>query len=520
MLDNSSEQKKFEGIELDELDPWEIVGIILKHRWEILLIIALCLLGGFFWNLYATPIYRAKSSVVIKTHQPGSIIKERQSDLPNYVNTLIDFNTKIEMINTDPLGEELVQLLIEKGHFKNKREAIDYDNLDSEQQMNVRRGWAKGIVGGVNVNNPKMTNLVEIYFNSPNRVLARDVVNLLAEIVVKQHQQEQIQIYRNITSILSKQLDEARNRYHESQERLFKYRLEHGITDSVMDRKLLNESRGDLVKLLAKLSDSKSEHLSKINEIDKILSKRDFTKYTPVVDNPTLLELNNNLVFAQVELDELLVNYGQNHPDVIKVGEKIEFLKKKFEEELIKIRTKLGFEVNVLNERMEQTQEMLEQMESMAVSDSQKDINYAIIKSDTDVASEHYNNMLSALKEVSVSSSNERNSYVYVHERAVTPTRPIKPKKSTNLMIALFLGMMLGGGYAVGREFLDQSIRSPEDVKKLTQLPVLSTMPLFTGNSDDMADRPLHGRSPSDGRDQAQVTLFRERDCPADAAQH
>lgn len=62
---------------------------------------------------------------------------------------------------------------------------------------------------------------------------------------------------------------------------------------------------------------------------------------------------------------------------------------------------------------------------------------------------------------------------------AEVPQHPVKPNKKMNVAIAFVLGFMLGAGIIFLIEYLDTTVKTPEDVKKITQLPVIGIIPVF-----------------------------------------
>jgi capsular polysaccharide biosynthesis protein len=62
---------------------------------------------------------------------------------------------------------------------------------------------------------------------------------------------------------------------------------------------------------------------------------------------------------------------------------------------------------------------------------------------------------------------------------AEAPINPIKPNKRMNIAIAFVLGFMLGAGIIFLIEYLDTTVKTPEDVKRITQLPVIGIIPVF-----------------------------------------
>jgi succinoglycan biosynthesis transport protein ExoP len=64
-------------------------------------------------------------------------------------------------------------------------------------------------------------------------------------------------------------------------------------------------------------------------------------------------------------------------------------------------------------------------------------------------------------------------------EPALRPTTPIRPRTRLNIALGLMLGLLLGAGLAFVREFLDRSIKAPEELEGATGGPVVGTIPPF-----------------------------------------
>ena len=72
-------------------------------------------------------------------------------------------------------------------------------------------------------------------------------------------------------------------------------------------------------------------------------------------------------------------------------------------------------------------------------------------------------------------------------DAAMPPLGPIKPRKTFNMLLALIGGMVLGLFAAVLVEFIDQTVRSQEDVENKLGLPFLGIVPLTRQTKDQAA---------------------------------
>lgn len=68
---------------------------------------------------------------------------------------------------------------------------------------------------------------------------------------------------------------------------------------------------------------------------------------------------------------------------------------------------------------------------------------------------------------------------VQIIDEAVLNKNPVKPNIRMNTAIGLVLGLMLGIFIVFLIEYLDTSIKDPEDIKKQLDLPVLGVIPKF-----------------------------------------
>jgi capsular polysaccharide biosynthesis protein len=68
---------------------------------------------------------------------------------------------------------------------------------------------------------------------------------------------------------------------------------------------------------------------------------------------------------------------------------------------------------------------------------------------------------------------------IQIIDKAVAPDSPIKPNKKMNIAISFLIGIMLGIGVVFIIEYLDDTIKTPEDVKKYLDLPIIGTIPIF-----------------------------------------
>ena len=86
------------------------------------------------------------------------------------------------------------------------------------------------------------------------------------------------------------------------------------------------------------------------------------------------------------------------------------------------------------------------------------------MKREVDTNRELYTSLLQRYKEVDVASGVGANN-IFVVDKAELPGSPSSPNLSRALMLALMLGLAAGCAAAYGLEFLDDKVRSVEQVE-------------------------------------------------------
>lgn len=66
---------------------------------------------------------------------------------------------------------------------------------------------------------------------------------------------------------------------------------------------------------------------------------------------------------------------------------------------------------------------------------------------------------------------------IEVIDIAKVPTSPVKPRPTMNIAISLILSLMIGVGLSFLLEYLDHTIKSPQDVEKYLELPIIGAIP-------------------------------------------
>jgi capsular exopolysaccharide synthesis family protein len=103
------------------------------------------------------------------------------------------------------------------------------------------------------------------------------------------------------------------------------------------------------------------------------------------------------------------------------------------------------------------------------------------LKREVDTNKQLYEGLLQRQKEAVVSAAS-RASNIRIMDAAETPKSPVKPRVLLNLALGFMLGLGLGVGLAFFQEYLDNTLKTPDEVETLLRLPSLGVLPSFSLN--------------------------------------
>jgi uncharacterized protein involved in exopolysaccharide biosynthesis len=122
-------------------------------------------------------------------------------------------------------------------------------------------------------------------------------------------------------------------------------------------------------------------------------------------------------------------------------------------------------------------QNTISEIENDALQANKKELQYTILERNVSTNRKLYDTLLTKIKASNID-ENLDPSNIRIVEKAVIPQYPVKPNKKRNVLLGAVLGLIFGIGIAFLREYMDQSLRTEEDIQKYLDLPVLSVIPI------------------------------------------
>ncbi len=347
------------------------------------------------------------------------------------------------------------------------------------------------------VNNQRNTNILNVTVPSTDP----DEAALITNTIVNLYQQRDMEVNAgeviNLKQFLEEQsakvqadLARVEDSLQAFQEREQIYGLE-GNADLLLEQ--LTEIESRYYTTLAEMNIMKERKryvISRLTEDEKTLAEQLVNSI-----NARVLALRLEISQAEADLVRNAAMYGEQHDLVISTREKIRKLKKELEEQTktlisqgmavadpIKYRqalidTVLIFEGQQagLEFKASEYKKLVDQYNAELNKLPSKSLQYARLERDRQVLADTYTLMRQKLEEARIAQASQLGK-VRIIDPAIPPDHREKPKTKLNLALGLLLGLGLGVGGAFFLEYLDNTIRSVEDIER-KGLTVLGIIP-------------------------------------------
>jgi succinoglycan biosynthesis transport protein ExoP len=341
----------------------------------------------------------------------------------------------------------------------------------------VESGLISQLLGGVQIVPQRQTRLVEIVYTSPDPAFAALAATTLAEEYAQQNLDLRLETINKNLAFLGEEVVKQEQKVAESEEAMAGYRERQNAL-SLEDRQNIVVARlNTLNETATKARTTRLQKEATYNQVKSIDPKSDAADGYPVIaTNPGVMEAKTRLNDLMAEKARLSSRYLAGHPDLIKVEGQIESARAA----LIAQRSRViesarnEYQGSIQEERSFSGQ--LESQKGAAMDLDRKSGAYLVLQRQAETNRQVYQSLLQQQKELRVV-SNSRTNNVQVMDRAEVPGAPFSPNARRDWFTAIVAGLIVALGLAFGLEYLDDTVKTPDDVTGRLRLPMLGLVP-------------------------------------------
>jgi len=489
----------------------DYLRVILKRKWIIGTCTVIVLTLAVLSSMNKEPYYRASVRLSIQKQNASVVL------FPNMAFPLYDpdyYQTQYTILRSRPLAERVIKKLRlgESPEFKaSPRRKFNFDipgmvfsllkklnpvrlfSTSSNAKGSIKPSNAKdngispalvnAFIGRLGVSPMKDTKMVvDLSFTGRYPKIIAQIANAVGEEYINMTMEAKIEAAQKMMRKLNEQLAQQKKKVEGSEIGLQKYKEKENIV-SLEERQNIVVQR--LSQLNALVTGVKTERIAietRYKELKKLSNQPEMIESLPsILSNAMIQQLKTDYVALQRRYSEASKKFGAKHPKMLELRSQIGLMKQKIALEVKKNVTSLMTEYKVAQSKEATLTEALESQKKEALELNRKAIEYKILERDAESNRQIYNILITKMKEADLS-SDLKGADIRVIDPAQIPRSPIGPKRGFNILFAAFIGLGLGMAFAFFLEYIDTSMKTPEDIKRI-QIPYMGFIPTFQTNN-------------------------------------
>ncbi len=490
------------------IKPDQILEIIIRRRWFIIIPFCITLTIGLFHTLTASKTYEAATLILVQPQRVPA----------NYVRSVVTstINERISTISQQILSRSNLEKIIDQFGLFEKAQGMYL-----EDKVNVLRKQVQ-----VKIERTRSdAEAFSIVFqgDDPQRVMK--IANTLASFFMDENLKVREAQAVGTSEFLDSELEKTRKNLEEREKQLAEYRTQHmgGLPDEretnlrTMDR--LQQQITSKNEALIRAKNSLSMLESQISQSKEMASQTMNDQFSSMDFEEGSLgssEDEQKLTAAQKEYDVLLLKYTEKHPDARKIKKIIEKLEKSIEENKNKaseaksetenqasgkasgptdIKSQMpdfaGMqqgaqlkqvrnEVVKLETELLHLDQLMKQYQVKVEDTPKRELELQSLQRDYSNIQTVFNSLLDRKLEAELSVNMEKKQkgeQFRILDHARLPEKPISPNVQLLFLLSIASGLGIGAGIIFLLEIFDSSIRREEQIEKELGLKILAAIP-------------------------------------------
>lgn len=499
----------------EEIHLRDYLDVIIRRKWVVLITILITFSTVAIFTFAQTPLFLATG--MIKTSPTARNVTNFQNMEESFLKAQEYISTQVKLLQSESLLQTLIKVMdlpnneaftgkkedaASGGFFSNTIRMISSlkgmvknlirPQLESEASLMMNQEIADQIAldqylgrirGALKVKPIKDTQLIEISIEHANAKLAAEMVNNMMELFLQTNMQSQLDTLQSAGVFLDKQIDAAKIKLEKSEKELNEFARQTGIIS--LDSKL-NLIMRQLEEINSALSQAVTVRIGK--EALYRQSEREGGESLPVVMNNELMnELKKQYGVLQAEYQQLSTVFKDEYPKVKKIKAQMVEVQNNYQQELQRVVDSIRIEYEAALENEQRLQKNAESQKQLAIELNDKATQYKILEREVLSNKEVYNSLLTRSKEISATVGSD-SGHIEVIDTARPPLAPYKPKVSRNLLLGILLGTFGGVGLAFLLEYMDNTIKNPDEFTQRYRIPVLGMIPFIDHDAEEDRD--------------------------------
>jgi capsular exopolysaccharide synthesis family protein len=462
------------------MDFHRLVRVLRERRGLILSAAGIGFLLGLAITMLTTPKYRAE--VVLQVNPPSVQVIDQKADASAPSVDIWQFvATQVGLLQSRELAQQVAQDL---GLASNPK----FADQSSDPAKRVEQA-AKKISDNLEVAPQSDGELIRFTYTSEAPQMAAKIANAYADSFINTSLQRRYEASAYARNFLQRQIAKTRGELEKSERQLVQYAQAQGIIDTADEKGAGNDASSPQGQSLVALNDALAQATARRIAAEGVYHQALAAGPTSEVTDSTLT-LRQSLAALEAQYQEKRALMKPDHPEMISLRSQIAELQRQISQATATAKSGRVNSALVDYKAALSAEQALKakvaELKSDVLNLRGRSIQYAILQRDVDTNRALYDALLQRYKEIGVAGGIGA-SPVSIVDNANIPDQPFKPNVILNLVLGLSLGLLGGIIAAIGLDILNDTIKTPSDVRNKLGLPCLGAIPKRAGNAKRMA---------------------------------
>ncbi len=496
----------FESQTEDEFDLRGCLEVLFRRKWLICGVLFAVFVSTLIVTLAMTPIYKATGKLEFSL-QPPKVTKFEDMVVPQ-TQTREFMNTQTRLLASDSLAWRVIEALdlVRNPHFNTEYD----DDATALERLRADLPEAIGHVSGGGAGGPELraleaevqqrllkefsenlelkaerdTTILNLAFSSSDPALAQEVVNTLIGSFIAWQMDKKVGAAGLANEQLHKQVEVARIRLEQSESELNAFAQKAGIVS--LDSRM-NLVYKELEEINAALAHAHAQRLTR-EALDAQAREVGVSALTKVIDNQLIQDLRRQHVLLVSEYEDKLVVFKPDYPEAKRLKARLDDVASRIahEESRILEGIRNDFLVALKNEEALRAQAELAKTRALELND--RATQYKILQREVDTNKDIHQSLLQRGKEIDATVGTDI-SNIQVVDHALLPVKADRPRIMLNLLLSVGIGLLLGVAAAFLLEFLDNTVKSIDEMTDRFSIGILGVLPEAEEQFRDRLDR-------------------------------
>lgn len=471
---------------------YDYLLVLRKHQWLIasfmLAVVTIVAIATFRMQ----PVYEATTRIEIDRENTSILPFQGTGAYDYYTDSETYIETQSKILTSETLALQTIR----------------NSGLSSRPEISAPGGPSEAVATGTLANQKRPPELAEflaslsvkrvpnsrlmdVTFESTDPQFAARIVNAHIASYIEQNFRSRYEATTQASAWLADQLSELKVKVQKSEDARIAYERQNQIWTLDDKQNIATQRLGDVNR---ELTQAQSERMKK-ESLYQFAKAGNLDAVPQMQNNGFLNQLIAKRNDLQSQYNDAANQYGPNFPRVQRIQSQIKELDATIAKEKQNILDGLESDYREARQHENLLRQELDDQKAQANAMAEKLVEYNILKREAEANKALYDGLMTKLKEVSIQEG-LKSSNIRVVDPAMVPSYPSRPAKTRNLVLAFLVGLVGGIGLAILREYLDNTVKSPDDIEHLARLPSLAVVPQFaSANGNGKSRALLHGVS-------------------------